>query len=147
MKNVKDCLKVQEETLKKATEQYLIENDFVERTYSKTLRDDYLYYDSNKDEYYKYVPIKISELEFKQILENEAKIIRLRKNSNYPAFFQFLAILVFIIGIVIGIIAAYNVEEEAFWNFIVVLFRFSMLSFLFFGISKIISLLEELRRK
>lgn len=148
MKNVKDCLKNQEESLQKAVDNYLLENDFVERVYSKTNEDDYTYYDSKKGEYYKYVPIKINESEFHQILENEAKIVRLRKNSNYPAAFKFLAIFVFVLGVILGILFASSiVEEPSFWNFIVIVFKFSMLGSLFLGISKILSLLEEIRRK
>lgn len=145
MKKVEELLAQKTKKLENNRNEYLLDNELVKKVTSKTKKDDYIYYDEEKGVYYKYEPINITDKELKQSLELDSNIIRLKGESGYAGLFRGLAIFVFIMGLITGVVTASI--NGSFMSFIVSIYNFGITGFLFLGISQIIKLLEEIRKK
>ncbi len=134
-KIVNEFIKNQEEEFKRLKEEYLIEKGIVEKDISKSRDENHLYYDEEKKVYYGYVPVKISDKEFEEILENENKLKRLRNKNFFVGVYKIGSILIAFVGIIVATIMAktYGIDE-----FLKAVYNFGCMSLIFLGIAKIL---------
>lgn len=144
MKKIDEYLEKQKEILKHEKEEYLLDREIFNKVTSKEKKEGYLYFDTLNQVYYKVEPLEVSDQDILKIQNLETEIIRLKPSSGYAGFFRILSIFLFILGILVSVILGIT---NSFFTFLATIFLFVMFSFLFLGISRIIQLLEEIRRK
>ena len=127
---------MKEESVKKLEEQYeslkndyLIRHGLVEKVVLKEAENGAIY-DPEKQEYYRYVPIKLSQSEFEDFVSLENKCQNLKNNHAFVSFFRGISILNLLVRILLSVLYATDIVMSIY--FVI------LLTILFFGIARIL---------
>ena len=127
---------MKEESVKKLEEQYeslkndyLIRHGLVEKVVLKKAENGAIY-DPEKQEYYRYVPIKLSQREFEDFVSLENKCQNLKNNYAFVSLFRGIGILNLLVGILLSVLYATDIVMSIY--FVI------LLTILFFGIARIL---------
>ena len=127
---------MKEESVKKLEEQYeslkndyLIRHGLVEKEVLKEAENGAIY-DPEKQEYYRYVPIKLSQSEFEDFVSLENKCQNLKNNHAFVSLFRGIGILNLLVGILLSVLYATDIVMSIY--FVI------LLTILFFGIARIL---------
>lgn len=136
----KDYKKELEKEYEKLRNEFLIQNGYIEKVTSKDKKDDFIY-DYTKNEYYKFVPIKLRNEDLEYIVSLKKKCNNIKSYSSIVYLFKIVAILNFIICIIFDIsIALYY---SSIYIFIILVYFTLIISLFFLGMAKIFDILSE----
>lgn len=141
---MKEYLKELDEQIKSLKEEFLIENNLYKIVTSPTKKEGY-HYDYEKEEYCKYEILDLSDKELEEIFVKYNNLIRLKRKSGFITFFRRMAVIMFILGLIIGVYV--GIETVSFLSFLNGIWSYGVCGLLFLGIAEIINCLEDIRRK
>ena len=127
---------MKEEYIKRLEEQYeSLKNDYlmghglVEKVVLKEVENGAIY-DPERKEYYKYVPTKLSQKEFEELVSLDRKCQNLRNYHGFVSIFRGIGILNLLVGILLSVLYAADIVMSIY--FVI------LLTILFFGIARIL---------
>ncbi len=116
---------------------FLVLNGFVEKEVSKIKKDGFVY-DDAKDEYYRFIPVKLSDDDLDYLVSLKKKCNNIKNYEGYINLFRIVAIFNLFIFLIFSI--GISIYYSSVLIFIILCYFSLIISVIFLGLAKIINI-------